>query len=329
MALQELLTKLRLAKTPGDVFGADGDVMSQYLAMARIAHPDKYTDASDKELADEAFRRLQAFKAMLDKKPVVITSKKRSFSVTARIGSGDVSDVYQADDGYVVKVAKTTSYNGMVQAEAKTLKTLQAKADDHPIRHFLPTLHDSFNIGKGRTGRSANVYEPTVHDKLYTLEQVKLKYPNGIDAADAAWMLNRLLTVLAFSHSFDVVHCGILPSHVMIDPVNHGLLLVGWTQASAPRATLQSVSAKYRSLYPPEVLAKKPMDQTMDIYMAAESINYIVNPGTVPSEVRSVLRSMLLRQDGRQPSAQEAKEDFGVALERVYGKPKFRSFQMV
>ena len=69
-------------------------------------------------------------------------------------------------------------------------------------------------------------------DELYSLEEVRAAYPAGIDARDMAWMWRRLLTVLGFVHEQRLVHGCVTPDHVLIEPREHKLVLIGWCGAT-------------------------------------------------------------------------------------------------
>jgi hypothetical protein len=50
------------------------------------------------------------------------------------------------------------------------------------------------------------------------VEDVIERFPNGIPLENAAWMINRLLGALLAAHQSGLVHCAVLPSHVLVLP---------------------------------------------------------------------------------------------------------------
>ena len=68
-----------------------------------------------------------------------------------------------------------------------------------------------------------------------SLEAVRQAHAQGIDPRHAVWIWRRMLEVLAFVHDAGWCHGAIAPEHALVHPRDHGVLLIGWSQAR-PRA---------------------------------------------------------------------------------------------
>jgi hypothetical protein len=73
-----------------------------------------------------------------------------------------------------------------------------------------------------------------------SLEAVRQAQAQGIDPRHAVWIWRRMLEVLAFVHDAGWCHGAIAPEHALVHPRDHGVLLIGWSEARprADRATM-------------------------------------------------------------------------------------------
>jgi hypothetical protein len=172
---------------------------------------------------------------------------------------------------------------------------------------------------------------------LYTLEEVRQRYPDGVDPRHLAWMFKRLLTALGFTHRCGLVHGAVLPPHVMIHADSHGLQLVGWVHAVENGRPLKIISSRYAGWYPPEVRAKKSATAATDVFLAASCLVYVAGgdpvadqmPETVPVEVRRFVRACLLEGPQMRPGdAWKLLDEFDELLRGLYGPPKFLPLNM-
>src|SRR5215218_459684 len=184
--------------------------------------------------------------AAADTSPMEVVGRGRVYRVSDRLAIGSICTIYRchfpADGGDVegtFKVARDTSTNPHVGNEADVLRKLHAANDAERYAPFLPVVEDTLDVGGGDDGsppaRRANVLRmhKGIHsaDELYSLEEVRVAHPAGLEARDMAWIWRRLLAVLGFAHAHDVVHTALLPMHVLIEPREHKLLLVDWCAA--------------------------------------------------------------------------------------------------
>jgi hypothetical protein len=154
-----------------------------------------------------------------------------------------------------------------------------------------------------------------------------------------AWIWRRLLIALGHAHDLEVIHGAVLPTHVLIHPADHGLLLVDWTASvQQPRSTgarIPVMSDAYASWYPPSVPAGLPPTPATDIEMALRCMVELLGgdpltgalPPTVPAPIQAYLGGAL-KTAAVQTDAWRLYRDFSTLLASVWGKRQFIPFTM-
>lgn len=358
--LEFLAEKLRTATTPFEIFGSDPEQARRtYRKIAMLVHPDKHLGDGQIDLAKRAFVNLERWwkiqQGASDPKPngiVEIKTRKRTYKVGETFSQGDLATLYLCEfevDGKrqeaILKVARNPRDNDLVKSEAAALKALSSDKDAAKMQAFTPSLAESFVLRDSGFDRQANVL--TLHPEivspkdLYSLEDVRRAYPGGVHPADMAWMFRRLLAVLSFAHQAKLIHAAVLPPHILIHPALHGLVLIDWSYAvTDPTETGQRVvatPANYTTWYPKEVTRKSPPLPGLDLYLAAESMIYLLggdpakgtSPDAVPSPLRAFFRGCLIEAPAKRPQDPgELLVEFDDLLIRLYGPRKFRPFTM-
>lgn len=318
MKLHELDTLLT-SKTAKDIFGDDFEAVHRRLA--RICHPDM--NLGNEEEAKRIFQLLELRRKELFAPKISIQSERRVYELDAIWKTGDYSDVYVTRDHKLVKVARNRSFNEVLAHEYDVVCKLQQASGGDVYGKLLPLPVETFLV-KSDTLCRAVVFEHG--SDLYSFEDVYQKYPKGVDPADMAWMLKRLLQVLGFIHSYGYIHGAVLPSHVLINPVTHGIKLIGWTHSVKLPGALKTISSKYESTYPKEVFDKKPCSPSLDVYMAGKCIEKLLGNHKPHGMIRGFLQT--LTSPTRPDDAWGLYDDFDAILRSVYGPPKFRTFSM-
>jgi hypothetical protein len=334
------------AREPEEVFGDAEtwkDVRRVYRRLARIVHPDTAgAPAVEAERAFQALERLwERARDLLardeygkERAPSVrVTTKRATYLVGSKIATGDFCDVFDArleglSTPRAFKVARLPRDNDLVRQEALTLRRLVRDLDDrwHP---FLPALVDQVEFrAPGGIRRRANVLDRL--DGWYSLEQVRVGYPGGVDARDMAWMLRRLLAILGAVHEAGVVHGAVVPSNVMIHPEKHGLTLIDWAYAIEVGGRPRAVSGAYRGMYPPELEDDRRLSPASDLWLAGQTMKSLlpVVPSGTPKPIRAYFRALALPERLRPDDAWLMQQTFDDVLERCYGRRRFRPFAM-
>lgn len=341
MTLEEAWKLLQGASNSAGVFGPEKDlkaVQGQYRALAKAIHPDLFPH--EKELAEKTFKLLtewfeRAKKELQlgtygEEKTFEITTKKATYKVGKLIAVGDISDVYMSDKG-IIKISANTSVNRFLDNEYLVLKDLHSKAtDDFAVySSYLPKVIDYF----GYNCRKALIFEKT--EPLYTLEQVKQKHPI-LDLRHFVWIYNRTLEILGFVHHCGYVHGNFLPCHFLINPQNHGGMLIDWCNAVKIGEPLKAIYSSYQDWYPLEVSGKKPVFVGTDLYMLAETMidllggNYQTGEMSgVPRSIQGILKACLIvNPKYRTGDAWGLYDRFKEVTEELFGKRQFVEFSM-
>lgn len=330
MQLDDVEKLLNTATSPDDVFGTD-DPEKKYFELRVQIHPDKFLSDRHKALADKLTKRLATFWDSKHKPAATITSPERTYEVIKSLAAGEFSDVHICKSDILVKIAKGRKYNNKFQNEIDLLKKLNKRASGNSFEVYFPKILETFSVKEpGRAVRNATAFKNRPH--VYTLEQVREKYKSGVHIKDMAWMVNRLFSALGFAHQVGIVHGAVLPNHVLIDTKDHSALIVGWTQAVSMPGRIKSISSKYESWYPEEVIQKRDCGPQTDIYMAARCAMYLLGieePSKLPPKFRGFFKACLMPQKAMRPDdAWEVHDDFGEILASLFGPRKFRKFVM-
>ncbi len=277
----------------------------------------------------------------------------RLYPVIRQLPDGETCDRWEAIDTehpkqrhVLVRVAADVGLNEFVENEARVLRHVNQRLTDasRPIQLLVPDLIDSFKE-KGRALVMTD-FDPS----YYSLEEIRLAYPNGVPAPHVAWIFNRILMAAMATHSTGVVHGAILPPNMLIhsgtinDPMRHTGVLTEWTYALIERELnkmewnpLTAWSQDYRAFYPQEVQRRNPVTPATDLAMAAGCAIYLlggnVASGEVPSEtpwnMAQLLRACRDRNPDRRPRDLDVfHHQFQSMLKQVFGEPVFRELPL-
>ncbi len=333
MTLDELDKLIREARSPQELFGDDLDAALRRFRA--VCHPDR--NPGDPR-AERLYKDLHFLAEQARRPPVTITSPKgRDYTLLRRLAAGEVADVHLATAGgndYVLKIARRRGGASLLDTERTALVGLLTAAGNVHYAKYFPTLAESF-LSSDKSGKRVNVF--TWQPGLFTAEQVRQRHEAGLDGRHLAWFFKRLLTALGFAHRCGWIHGAVLPSHTLIQPEEHGIVLVGWGHATPLGEQVRTLSAPYRTWYPPEVLEKRPAGASTDIFLAAKCVVYLAGgdpvsgrmPDTVPPEMQRFVRSCLLEGPRMRPdNAWELLDEFDELLHALYGPPKFFHLSM-
>lgn len=343
------LAALKDAKCPEDIFGDDpDDIAGWWRSWAQIVHEDRVR-VEHKAVAHEAFLLLTkiydeakakvANKTFGDRKPLimaVLKTKTAAYSLYSLISKGDIADIYRgtSDSGIevLVKVGRSPANNDLMKNEADILTSV-LKATDPKLYAYFPTLVDSFEMEDvGKTRKRVNVFE-YIPDTV-SLDDVNKSYPDGIEAADAAWMWNRMLESLHLLHEQGYIHGAVTPDRFLIVPETHRGILIDFCYAVKTGSLVKAISPKWKKNYPEEILSKKSVDNSTDVYMASYCMNHILGgigqnvPSKTPMQIKGLLKASWLGKAHRIQDVYELHEDFNKVLRKLFGPKKFRHFQM-
>ncbi len=374
--LETIAQHIDHADIPEDVFGLllpGSDpaklVTTTYHHIISVIHPDKFnTQPALLAIAQAAFTKLTRLRLEAEAKikagtygnrkvvaaptpvphaPVVVSVKKRKFVVRDLLRQGDICDLYDCiEEGVhkpplIFKVAQHPTDNDLVENESRVLNMIYpTTVKEEKFYRYLPRLVESFMLKGAKSSRRVNILKQS---KLrHSLTEVMMAYPRGLDYRDAVWMFKRTLEVLGWLHSEkSVVHGAVIPSHVMINPENHGAKLIDWCYAVTDKKQhVRAMSVTWKACYAPEILLKQPVTPAADIYMAAACMVRLLGgtvvspasialPDTVPVQLKRFLAGCMATLPSRRPQdAWALHDELDELLLKLVGKPAFRKFEM-
>ncbi|WP_336214674.1 molecular chaperone DnaJ [Nonomuraea sp. LPB2021202275-12-8] len=231
------------ARSAAELFAGDSPVRV-YRRLARLLHPDLSPGSG------AAFARLAALWEDFNRGQLV-----GPYRIGPPLHRGGTAVLYPASrdtapgtagphpDGRdaVLKVARVPAHSHLLVREATALRRMAVHGDPRFLP-YIPRLIDKFRHKTGGTVRQANVIS-RAPDGFVALDRIG----TGLDPRDVAWIWRRMLVAAGLAHHAGIAHGAVLPRHVLVHPLDHGLILVDWCHAhdAAPtgaRADVQAVT---------------------------------------------------------------------------------------
>lgn len=238
-------------------------------------------------------------------------------SGTGLVGAGQAQPAF-------LRTAKGAVYNSDLANEASALHRLCEQFQKVGKQHFLPAFIET----REESSRRANIFLDEGWD-LYSLAQIRERYPEGIDPKDMAWMFRRLIQVIGLANEVGYTHGSILPPNVLIDPENHGLVLWNWAYAVKRPGRIRTMVSDYKDWYPPEVGMRQNVLVGADLYMAAKCMEWVMGDQEVPDRIRYFLKGMQNPlASKRVNNAREVWQQFHDLVVGVWGERKYHPFTM-
>lgn len=274
--------------------------------------------------------------------PFEIKNKNVTYKITSALRRADVSNLYgcEYNDGEIpsptiraiLKCTRKPADNDLSENEEQILSKINEKKEGNA---YFAKIIDTFYVA-GESAEKRHVIVFPYSDKFYSLTEVMKEYPAGLDPRDFAWMFNRLLEGLFFTHRAGVIHAGLLLNNILISPENHAMVLTEWIYA-VPWGNQLKATSQDDSCYPPDAMEKVRATPALDIYMAAVCGCKLLGgnpkrgvelPDSVPSPIREFLNECMEDTYKRPTDAGILRERFGDVLRSLYGKRLFRPFIM-
>lgn len=359
--LDEALALLDSARTPADVFGPDPEeAIRVYHRLARLLHPDTAPDSRTGSAFATLTELWQAYGRGAYGAETSIVTRRHTYAVGTRLARGDLADLHRVGvrpgggsrrsgtrgsgvtRGFagagtgpaLLKFPRDPDCSDLVEREAVALRQLP-RDGERRFLPYVPRLVETFRHRDVATGerRTVNVIEAA--EGFFSLAEVRAAYPDGVDPRDAAWMWRRLLVALGFAHRAGVLHGAVLPEHLLIHPVEHGLVLVDWCYSvpgcyagTDPSGRVPAMVTRYADWYPAEVPGRMTASPATDLAMAARCLLHLMGD-QAPQALRRFAKGCLLPAQNRRPSdAWRLLQEFDEVLERLYGPRRFRPFTM-
>lgn len=337
MRFDELIDSIHSAKRASDLLGPlDQGRKERYRQIVKIIHPDRYTNPTQEMLrrrATEAFARMEellAEEARGASGSFEVSTPTRTYRCGPRAYTGSVGALYecryerdgQLKDG-LLKVPKNVRDNDLIVQEAKVLRAVFDSPDDR--KNFFPRFEESFRWRDAATKQDRQVLVLRRLLGFVSLAEVREHFPLGLDARDLAWIWRRALVALSLLHEQETVHGGLYPEHLLIRPLDHGVLLTGLTTSVSFGEKVKFIGGRTMCCAP-EISRKEPVGPSTDIYMLSMTMLHMLRHDSPRQFFGFINGCTFERPKARPQDALSLLGEFDELLERLYGPRKFRVF---
>lgn len=345
----------------------NGDIALYNLATDVFQKLSAYWENAEDKIRDGAYGSRQSILENPRREIKGLTTfrtKKYAYTITNRIHIGGTCAVFegitQDKDGHnlsvIIKIPHDHTDNDLMEQEAKAFKAFNKKTKELCIddggREFakkfllrLPCFLESVNLEEPcsfNKGKVVNIFSKLsgLESGWYSLEEIRKHYKEGINTRIMAFVWNRILEGLTFSHASGVIHRAITPNHILIHAEGHYGNIIDWT-ASCNINDLDYVpylDERYLSYFPDEILNKVGKAfPSSDIYMSAWCMVYLLGgdpkqkfiPDTVEKPIRAFLNMCLQPKPKLRPkSTQVVYSEFKEITEDIFGPKRFVELQM-
>lgn len=239
----------------------------------------------------EAWLRSQLVDAGGDR---LLRVKGRTYRVLENLGHGDTYEMLSAiacgplPERVTIKLAHDGADS--LAREAEVLERLQQLdlASSAYFSQRLPQL-----VAFGATDGFADARDAIVTRQAAgywgTLDDVMAYHPGGLrDPRHAVWLWRRVLDVLAYLHDAGWTHGDLRASNWLVNPGDHGVLLIGWARAqrggSVTRDLMQSAWTLRELLHgasdgPPPLGPQVPAPLADLLHLASEDAAWCARHG--------------------------------------------------
>ena len=219
MDAQALLSKILASRQPDDVFSR-ATFRKEYLAYLKLLHPDvcRLLGATD------AVAQLNFYVEQLE----------------AALRLTDDAGPLRVLPNQQVRFEGDPALLHQSRANYERLMALRSLADQH-FHRYLPTA---------LRWEGDNLLATTAA-RVVPLAGLVLP-PHHV-----AWLLSRLLELVAWLHQSGFCHAGLTPESLALVPETHGLVCLSFYHLARLNGPLTTVSGKYRMWYPDAVFADK------------------------------------------------------------------------
>jgi hypothetical protein len=168
----------------------------------------------------------------------VLSAGGVAYAILAPLGRGDHSEVLLGERTgplrarVTIKRAEGDAAAARLRREAATLRALQALeiAGSAYFSQRLPQpVHAGAAVLDGVAQEVLVLRHPTGH--WGSLAAVREAQPRGVDARHIVWMWRRVLETLAYRHGAGWVHGDLGLDHLLVQPAQHGVRIIGWSRA--------------------------------------------------------------------------------------------------
>jgi serine/threonine-protein kinase Stk1 len=339
------------AKGPDDIFGTIlssnfDDIEKHYKNIVRITHPDLFnSDATLRHMAEEATKLLNQY--YQESKDIVSGKVSKSaphvnitynsqfiikdieYNFSDKFIEDDFCRVYFGErktptkiEDICLKISKDIDDNHLLINESDILKRVVHKS--------MPIFLENFTT---MTGNEVNIIRRV--NNVYTLDELKTMFTGGVPQEHVVWMMDRLLSVIGYLHSNNVIHGGIEPSNILISPHNHNAILIDYALAIDNASESGAQYNGINDFSAPEIDIDTSPHPVTDLYSFGKVMEYIITdnkqdfPYSVDKRIQDFIVSFLQKPAKRPNDAWESWNKLTRIREQVFGsKHQFIPFEV-
>lgn len=250
--LDLIYNEIMMASRPEDVFATPtknlplteqkAAITRRFGELRKVVDPSRYTRVVDVNAAGDAHAALQklyetALAELIEGVATMeFTIHRTTYHVGERIAIGENSVLHRAiatkdgiSDDVVLKIAHDANGSKVLATEAEYLRSFRSVEGRNPIMHVtrtLPELKDSFSV----EGRRVTVV-PYYHGRKNVREIVE-HFDHNVPVGHAAWIARRVVALPITAHLAGLSHNAITPEHVLVHPITHEPIYLGWGHAT-------------------------------------------------------------------------------------------------
>ena len=304
------------------------DISATYHSLAKKIHPDLFNNDPDAcSMAGEILRLLNAYrtdaeKDLLSGNEYSFRSGEFEYTIFGSPVGGDFCSVYFGErsgnpgsDSICMKIANNIDNNSLVANEAYVLGKIKHKS--------IPEILDSFMLS-GR--KRANVLRRI--DNGLDIHDIRELYTDGLPQEHAVWVMDRLLSVLGYLHSNNVIHGSIEPSNILITPANHNSFLLDYVFAISDANAANARYSGVNDYSAPEVGSGSAVHPASDMYSLGRTMVYMMGgddagmPDTVDDRIQEFLSGFLDEDpESRKDDAWKEYHNLSALRKEIFGAP--------
>ncbi|TGL34560.1 protein kinase family protein [Leptospira koniambonensis] len=270
-------------------------------------------------LAEHFHEAWKLYEKSINTIPNTLTIGKNKYKILLPLGGGERADIFFAEklglamERVIIKIERDKTSKSLASSEVSVLESLQKQ--NTPISaYFSQRLPQIVSFGK--------IINPEYEGKEAVITRANPGYwgslsdvlrfqKKGIQPRHGVWIWRRILDLLGYIHEQGWTHNAINPSHLLVQPRDHGILVIGWRRG------------------------KKSQDKIKDLQQAAWSIRVLLEGEEDPQKsFRSVpnpLASFIERACEDKGwcdklGAIGIDEELKIVAEKTFGPPQFIPF---
>jgi serine/threonine protein kinase len=160
-------------------------------------------------------------------------------------------------------------------------------------------------------------------DRLVTLKQLGEYYNGALHPKHIAWIWRKILFGLDFAHYEGVIHGGLVPHNILIEPADHLVALSSWQFSTLDHGPHKAISMVDGDWYPKEINHNGNSTFGLDFYVAGKAMLW-AGEDAMPDEMKRHFAWVTSTSTlGRPQSARAIIDDFNEVITECFGQRSY------